>query len=72
MDVEALAQRRDGGQDDPLAEILVVDIGNIVGDEAIFAAGGVAVFAAQLDVQDRAGVLVRFGQLPVVGQTCLA
>src|SRR5262249_56768420 len=62
--VEPLAEGRDRRRLDALREALVVDVGDVVDDEAVGAAGGVEVLAAQLQRADVvAAMRVDLGEL---------
>src|SRR4051794_33583898 len=65
--VKPLPEGRDGRGDNPLTETLVVNVRHVVGDEAIWTAGGVDIFAAELQIQHISLVTVRLLESSVRG-----
>src|ERR1700735_662812 len=62
-DVKALAERRNRSGDGALGEILVINVRDVVHPEAAFAERGIEIFAAQLQIQNVAEVVVGLLQL---------
>ena len=64
--IESLADRRNRCGGDALGKIFVLDVGHVEGAQPALAHGGINVLAAQLQIEDVAGVLVAFLQLQLV------